>query len=129
MTETSARDEVVRLHRFFDAWYAGVDGLTIEEFSDAMDPTFVIVGPDGDIIGRDTVVSAVDAAFGKGGVSISVDHLEVIERTGYVVCRYEETHTSAEATTVRISTAVMEPNGGTPGGYRWITVHETWASP
>ena len=127
-TEESARSEVVRLHDFFDAWYNGEEGLTIAEFADAMDPEFTIVGPDGRTLRRDVIVEAVRDAFGKGDISISVGNFVVFERTAYVVCRYDEVHTSNDEITTRLSTAVMEPDEATPGGYRWITVHETWAT-
>lgn len=119
--------EVIRLHRFFDDWFEGRSGLTIGEFADAMDPQFTIVGPDGEVLERDAIITAVREAFGKGGVRITVGEFKVFERNGYVVCRYNEVHTAPDETTTRISTVVMEPDPDTPGGYRWITVHETWA--
>jgi len=128
MTNTNpVSAEVVRLHRFFDAWYDGTEGLTIDEFGDAMDPLFTIVGPDGQVLGREAIISAVENSFGKGGVRITVENFIVIERDGYVVCRYDEVQTTRSGTTTRLSTAVMEPDDGAPGGFRWITVHETWA--
>jgi hypothetical protein len=120
-------DEVIRLHRFFDAWYEGDDGLTIEEFADAMDPLFTIVAPDGYVVSRAAIISAVEDGFGTGDVSITVENFDVIERDGYSVCRYDEVQTSGKETTTRISTAILEPDARTPGGYRWMSVHETWA--
>lgn len=119
--------EVVRLHRFFDAWYNGKKGLRIGEFGDAMDPLFTIVGPDGHVIDRETIIAAVENSFGKGGVRIAVESFAVIEGDGYVVCRYDEVQTTPSGSTTRLSTAVMEPDNEAPGGYRWLTVHETWA--
>ena len=115
------------MHRFFDAWYNGTEGLSIGEFADAMDRAFTIVGPDGHVVGREVIVASVRDAFGKGGIAVTVGRFEVIERSCYVVVRYDEVHTSNDDTTTRISTAVMEPDDQTPGGYRWISVHETWA--
>jgi hypothetical protein len=129
MSEALVRAEVVRLHEFFDAWYAGTSGLRIEQFASAMDAEFTIVGPDGDIMGSDAIVRAVQTSFGKGGISIKVENFSVSERGTYVLCRYDEVHTSPDGETRRISTAVMEADDDTPGGYRWITVHETWAAP
>lgn len=126
-TEEPVRNEAIRLHRFFSAWYDGQEDLAIEDFSDAMDPLFTIVEPAGRILTRDAIVAAVKDGFGKGGVRIVVDNFDVAERDSYVVCRYNEVQTSADETTTRISTAVMEPDDGAPGGYRWLTVHETWA--
>ena len=127
MTESLVIAEVVRLHEFFDAWFGGGKGLTIEQFSAAMDSRFTIVSPDGSSTGSDAIIEAVEASFGKGGISIMVENFSVFERAGYVVCRYDEVHTTPDEVTRRVSTAVMEPDVNTPGGYLWITVHETWA--
>jgi hypothetical protein len=127
-TEESVCAEVVRLHRFFEAWYDGEVGLTIEEFAGAMDPLFTIVDPDGRILGRDAIVATVRDGFGKGGAGITVEKFDVRIRDGYAVCRYSEVHASGSESTTRVSTAVMEPEDGSPGGFRWISVHETWTS-
>jgi hypothetical protein len=120
-------DEVIRLHSFFDAWYNGQESLTMDEFADAMDRQFTIVGPDGRVVSRDAIIAAVRDGFASGGVGIRVENFDVVERDGYSVCRYDEVHTSGEGTTTRISTAVLEPDTEAPGGFRWMSVHETWA--
>jgi hypothetical protein len=125
--ETSAPAEVVRLHRFFDDWYNGLPGLTIAQFEDAMDPRFTIVTPDGDILSQPSIVAAVGNGFGKGGITITVEDFHVEDLGTVVVCRYDEIHETPQEVTRRISTAVMVIDLDTPGGYRWISVHETWA--
>ena len=126
-TEESASAEVVRLHRFFHNWYAGEQGLTIAEFADAMDLGFTIVSPQGRVLGRDAIIAAVHDSFGSGGVSITVENVDVTNLGNVVVARYDEVHTTPRDRTRRISSAVLVTDPDTPGGYRWITVHETWA--
>jgi hypothetical protein len=126
--ETSAPAEVVRLHRFFDDWYSGLPGLSIAQFADAMDPRFTIVTPEGNVLGHSSIVAAVEHGFGKGGISIAVENFHVEDLGTVVVCRYDEIHETPQEVTRRISTAVMIIDRDTPGGYRWVTVHETWAA-
>lgn len=126
--ETSAPGEVIRLHQFFDDWYNGLPGLSIAPFADAMDPRFTIVTPEGNVLGHSSIVAAVENGFGKGGISITVENFHVEDLGTVVVCRYDEIHETPQEVTRRISTAVMVIDQDTPGGYRWVTVHETWAA-
>jgi hypothetical protein len=126
--EASAPAEVLRLHRFFDDWYNGLPGLTIAQFEDAMDPRFTIVTPDGGLLNQPSIVAAVENGFDKGGITITVENFHVEQLGTAVVCRYDEIHKSAREETHRISTAVMVIDQDTPGGYRWISVQETWAA-
>jgi hypothetical protein len=127
MTDTSVRGEVIRLHRFFDDWYNGIPGLTIAEFAGAMDPQFTIVTPEGNLLDHSSIVAAVENGFGRGAITISVEDLHVEDLGTAVVCRYDEIQETPLGMTRRISTAVMVIDQATPGGYRWISVHETWA--
>ena len=127
MTDTSVRGEVIRLHRFFEDWYTGLPGPRIAEFKDAMDPQFMIVTPEGNLLDHSSVVAAVENGFGKGGIAITVEDFHVEDLGAAVVCLYHETQETPQGVTRRISTAVMVIDQATPGGYRWICVHETWA--
>jgi len=128
MTEsTPVADEVTRLHDFFAAWFAGEPGRTIEEFSGSLDERFSIVGPGGDVSRHDEIVAAVARGHGKASIRIAVENVHVVNVGGAVVCRYHEVQTAPQTATRRISTAVMVSDADTPGGYRWISVHETWA--
>jgi hypothetical protein len=127
MTDAAVRSEVIRLHRFFDEWYAGMDGMSIDEFADAMDPSFTIVTPEGHVLDRRAIVSAVEDGFGKGDVAIVVENFHVVTAGDVSVCRYDEVQTHTGERTRRVSTAVMMADTRTPGGYRWIGVHETWS--
>jgi len=125
MTDT-AINEVVRLHEFFEAWYAGEPGRSIDEFTDALDDLFSIVTPNGSVMSRDEIAEAVAGGFQKRPVEITVENFHVTEVGTAVVCRYDEVQTSNGSQTRRVSTAVLERDSETPGGLRWITVHETW---
>jgi hypothetical protein len=127
MTGTSVRGEVIRLHRFFEDWYNGLPDPTIAEFTDAMDPQFTIVTPEGNVLDHSSIVAAVENGFGKGGITITVEDFHVEYLGTAVVCRYHEIQETPRAVTRRIATAVMVIDQATPGGYRWISVHETLA--
>ncbi|MEN8239290.1 MAG: DUF4440 domain-containing protein, partial [Actinomycetota bacterium] len=130
MTESKrVSDEVTRLHDFFTAWYAGEPGRMIDEFSRSLDKGFWIVGPGGDVTGYDEIVAAVAAGHGESGMRIAVENFQVVQLGSAVVCRYDEVQTTAQERRRRISTAVMVTDTDTPGGYRWISVHETWVNP
>ena len=121
-----AINEVIRLHEFFEAWYGGEPDRSIDEFSDALDDLFSIVTPNGTAMTRDEIVEAVARGFHKHGIEIAVENFHVTHAGTTVVCRYDEVQTSPGSQTRRVSTAVLERDSNTPGGLRWITVHETW---
>jgi hypothetical protein len=128
MSESAAvANEIRRLHDFFEAWFSGFQGLSISDFSDALDPGFFMVTPTGSKIHRDAVVDAVAERFGGDSAKISIRNVE-IERTGsgVVTATYEEHQARVGQSTARISTVTMAEDETTPGGYRWLFVHETW---
>ena len=127
MTGTSVRGEVIRLHRFFEDWYNGLPGPTIAEFTDAMDPKFTIVSPEGNLLDHSSIVAAVENGFSKGGITITAEDFHVKDLGAPVVCRYHEIQETPHGVTHHISTAVMVVDQATPGGYRWMSVHETRA--
>ncbi len=127
MTDT-AMDEVIRLHEFFEAWYAGEPGRSIAEFTDALDDQFSIVSPNGTVMTRGEIADAVAGGFQTHRIEITVENFDITEIGSTVVCRYDEVQTSNGSQTRRVSTAVFERDTETPGGLRWITVHETWVA-
>jgi hypothetical protein len=118
--------EVTRLHDFFEAWYDGETGRSIGEFRDALDDRFTIVVPGGTVVPRDEIIEAVAGGRGKHGIAIVVENFDVVDLGTIVLCRYDEVQTQSGEETRRLSTAVMAPDTDTPGGFRWIAVHETW---
>jgi hypothetical protein len=107
--------------------YDGLPGLTIAEFKGAIDPQFTIVTPEDNLLDHSSIVAAVENGFGKGSITIAVEGFHVEDLGTAVVCRYDEIQETPLGVTRRISTAVMVIEQAAPGGYRWISVHETWA--
>ncbi len=118
--------EVRRLHGFFDDWFAGRQGRSIDEFSDALDDEFTIVGPHGSVMTRTEVVGVVEQRFGVGDVAITVENFHVRRLGDMYVCRYDELQDVSGDRTRRISTAILASDDSTPRGLVWITVHETF---
>ncbi len=125
--ERIAVEEVHRLHAFFEDWFAGRPGRRIEEFGDAIDEAFTIVGPDGGETPAAGIVDAVQGAFGtRTDTTIRVEEVVARRVGGVYLCRYVEVHETPGNVTRRVSTAVMAPDDAAPGQMRWLTVHETW---
>ncbi len=118
--------EIQRLHTFFDDWFAGRPGRAIEEFSEALDDDFTIVGPHGSRMTATEVVSAVERRFGASEVAIAVENFDVRRVGDVYVCHYDELQDIAGEQTRRLSTAVLVSDDTAPGGLRWIVVHETF---
>jgi len=125
-TTYSVVEEVRRLHVFFDDWFAGRPGRSIDEFSEALDEGFTIVNPHGSLMTADEIVGAVERRFGASEVAIAVENFDVRRFGDAYVCRYDEIQDVGGEQTRRVSTAVLVSDDATPGGLRWIAVHETW---
>ena len=119
-----AEAEVRRLHRFFEAWFNGREGFSIDEFTDVLDDRFTIVSPSGTTSGREDIVAAVAGAFGSTGVAIAVEDVRAFALEDSVICRYIEVQRRDTGTTRRISTAIFRSDAD--GRPVWVTVHETW---
>ena len=119
-------DEVVRLHAFFDDWFAGRGGRSIDEFSRSLEEHFMLVTPDGAVYDRDAIVTLVEDGRGSGDAHIRVERPMIRHVGGVVVGTYEEHQRRDGVSSARISTVVMVEREGTPGGWSWIAVHETW---
>lgn len=131
------RDEVIRLHRAFEAWFCGsTPADAIDDIADSLDERFVIVGPDGAVTLRPALITGIERRRGAfPDLTIEVSEFATVMDTArpaggrLVVGRYAEIHrTSASPPTRRIATAVLgQPPGG--GAWSWLAVHETWSSP
>ena len=119
-------DEVVRLHAFFDDWFAGRGDRSIDEFSTALEEHFMLVTPSGAVYDRDAIVELVEAGQGSGDAHIRVERPKVRHVGAVLVGTYEEHQRRGSISSARISTVVMVERDGTPGGWSWIAVHETW---
>jgi len=123
---TSFADEVSRVHDFFNDWYAGRGERSFSEFSHAMHPDFVLVTPSADVIERDDVVEMIRSDRGTDSAVVATEH-HVVHHSGDVtVGTYVEITMRGDETLHRVSTAVMQRDSSAPGGWLWLSVHETW---
>lgn len=124
--------EIVELHRFFEAWFRGrlpQDETSLARFADALADDFVIVTPDGVAIEKTEIVDAVRTSHGvdpAAGIWIKNVVTRTRSRT-IIVATYEEWQQfGADTPRGRLSTVVLENDDGAPGELRWLHVHETW---
>lgn len=120
-------EEIVRLHDFFQDWFNGVGDRSIGEFADALDDAFFIVSPRGTVSDKATIVAVVASHADTGPMEIRIENVD-LKRSGdggHVVATYEEHQERQDGPTALISTVGLMAGETTPGGYRWLFVHET----
>lgn len=123
---TSFAAEVIRVHDFFNDWYGGRGERSFSEFSDAMHPDFVLVPPSADVIVREDVIQMIRAGRGTDSAVVATEQHVVHHRGDVTVGTYVEITMRADETLRRLSTAVMQGDASAPGGWLWLSVHETW---
>jgi hypothetical protein len=121
-------NEVIDLHRFFEAWLSGAVDKSREEyqrFEIAMADDFVMVPPDHDLLPRDVIM---DIFWGEHGSRTSPFRIEIRNTVArplpgslYLVS-YEEWQFTPEQSG-RVSTALMQDSDS---GVKWLSVHESW---
>lgn len=125
-------DEVVELHRFFEAWYRGeidLEGEGISRLSDVLSEGFHRISPEGTLGSRSEVLTAVRAAHGSKPPGFRIRTGQVQFRIGsrrVGVVTYEEWHEEAGERRGRVSTAVFQDRADAPHGVEWVHVQETW---
>jgi len=123
----SLTDEIVRLHDFFQDWFNGHGDRSVDEFTDALDDAFFIVSPTGTVSDKTQIVGMVASHTGTGPMEICIENVE-LKRSGeggLLIATYEEHQKRTGGTSALISTAGFRTDESTPGGYRWLFVHET----
>ena len=129
-------DEVIALHRFFQAWYRGEiedpHGEAFSRVSEVLSEEFHIVTPDGEMLSRSDIMTRIRRGYGSKPADFRIRtekcHFRVGGR-GIGVVTYEEWHDeSGEGgpSQGRLSTAVFQDRADAPHGVRWVHVHETW---
>jgi hypothetical protein len=120
------RAEIERLHRFFEDWFNGVEGPTIDEFADSLDDGFYIVSPQGVILDKRGIVTAVGSNRGNEPLAISIENVKprMRQSSGLRIVTYEEHQTRSSGNTVIISTVGLVPDSNRPGGFSWLFLHE-----
>lgn len=128
---SSCKTEIESLHEFFVEWYAGQRAESeFDRLERALAPGFEMVTPDGERLGRETVLEGIREDHGRdepGEFDIEVRNVEVVERVEeYATVRYEEWQETDDGTTGRISTVLFREDSAAPGGLAWVDLHETW---
>lgn len=124
--------EIIELHDFFVAWFAGALPATDAAYArlvDTMAPEFVIVSPGGVLTLREPLITQLRAAHGsRPGWQIWIENAELrFQQGGLTGATYEEWQRHADGTvTGRLSTVVFRARADTPNGLVWLHVHETW---
>ena len=133
--------EVVELHAFFGVWLrptnaTGNNGSPLDpaRFERAFDPEFRLVGPDGGVRERATIVAWLHDLKGGRGADFSMtvsDFRQVWSQGDAILLEYVETQYLQGKTTQRQSTALLkrtpEASAGTaPLGIVWVHLQETW---
>jgi hypothetical protein len=131
--EAAARAEIDGLHRFFEDWFLGrcpKQPAAFARCADALAPTFVLIGPDGEERRRAGVLKGLRAAHGcHAGVAfaIRIRHARVrLFRPGVALATYEEWQRRAGRETARRSSALLASSRAAPLGVAWLHLHETW---
>ncbi|CAK0879803.1 unnamed protein product [Prorocentrum cordatum] len=132
--------EVVALHEFFVAWFAGrLHDAAFDEFLQRFSDDFEMVTPDGTKVDKARLGGMRGAKGSNGAWQIHIHvRLSAVPRSGgrYVTGTYLELQQGAghgssagadRSTNGRISTPLLELDAGVrPHGVRWLRLAETW---
>ena len=129
----ACRREVIELHQFFQDWFTGTianEPASFARFADVMSSDFEIIGPSGNHVRRAALIEQLRAGYAvhaKKAFSISVENVQVrMLTTDLALVTYEEWQTKGETRDARRSSALLRSQDGTPNGWVWVHVHETW---
>ena len=130
------RAEVVELHQFLEDWSNGELPPTDEAFArfgDVIASSFLIVDPDGVMLGRQPIVDAIREAHGRWRAApgrIRIENYRLHHAAGgLALATYEEWHDfpgAPEESVGRISSVLFGPNDPVPNGLEWLHLHEAW---
>jgi hypothetical protein len=130
------RAEVVELHQFLEAWSNAELPPTDEAFArfgGVLAASFLIIDPDGSMIGRQPIVDAIRGAHGRWRATpgrIRIENYRLHHAAGgLALATYEEWHdlpAAPEKTVGRLSSVLFGPNDSAPNGLEWLHLHEAW---
>ena len=130
--EERCRAEVVELHQFLEAWFNAElprTNETFARFADALDPSFVIIGPEGEASGYSAIVDAVRASYGRWRETpgrIRIENFRLRQSDGgLALATYEEWH-ELEEESGRVSSVLFGADEAGPNGLVWLHLHEVW---
>jgi hypothetical protein len=129
------RTEIVALHEFFVQWFSGAvandDDVFAQGFARRLDPGFVLIGPDAEIMPLAMLTKFLRAAHGSNpGFRIEIRNVVLRRELDSVfVVTYEEWQRNAvhaPPSNGRLSTALLQTDRVAPGGLAWLHLHECW---
>ena len=124
--------EIVAQHALFAGWLTGSVPNTDAAFARlavAIDPTFVIVSPDGTLSTGAALLAGLRTVHGsRPNWQIWIEQPQAqIVHGDLTVATYQEWQRFASGqVTARQSTAVFVARSSAPNGVAWLHVHETW---
>ena len=126
-----AAREVIGLHDFFCAWLRPANGADLDpgRFERALAPGFRLIGPDGSVRDRETVVAWLHQMRGSRGADFRMevtDFHAVWSKGDALLLEYVETQYLQGETTRRQSTALLCRAPAAPLGIAWVHLQETW---
>ncbi|HKN52421.1 MAG TPA: DUF4440 domain-containing protein [Amycolatopsis sp.] len=125
--DDQVEDAVAHQHRLLAEWLGSrADQAVLAELRAAHTADFTLVTIDGEVLDRDTLFAALEAAAGaQPGLRIDITDVTVVARLeDALLVRFLETHLRREQATARRVTALLRSG---EGPLRWAYVHETTA--
>jgi hypothetical protein len=121
-----AAREIATLHAHFVELFTGQSN-DFARCSAAFAEDFEMVSPEGLHLGRQAILTGLQAARAAPDFSIAISAIRPIWIAGNsVLLQYVEQQYRDGRTTRRRSTALFEARTGAPNGVVWRYLHETW---
>lgn len=132
--ELAARaiDEVVELHRFFEAWLGHAGTGDIARLEAALAPGFEMIVPSGALFARAAVIAMVAGGRGRKGSETRPFTIRIDDATAvalgpeHCLVRYIERQDGPDGPTARWSSALFRADAAAPCGVVWLHLQETW---
>jgi len=125
-----AWQEVVALHAFVERWFrSGAEAPDFTECERALGPDFSMIGPDGEMHGRDAILERLRRARGAYPVDFRIEVLDpavIWARGDAVLMEYTEQQYRDGQRDARRSTALFLASAAAPRGVEWRHLQETW---
>ncbi|MCG5220460.1 DUF4440 domain-containing protein [Streptosporangium soli] len=115
------------MHRVIAAWLSGGD-TELAMFAEPLADDFVMINPDGMVIGKQGVVDEFGHIRGAvPEIAIEIRNFRLVTAgPTHAVAAYEEWQQSPVGNNSRHSTVVFTADPSARYGYRWRHLHETW---
>lgn len=127
-----AIDEVLDLHRFFEAWLGHAGTGDIARLEAALAPGFQMIVPAGAVFAREAVIAMVAGGRGRKGSAAHPFTIRIDDATAiplgpeHCLVRYIEHQDCPDGPTARWSTALFRAAAAGPHGVVWLHLQETW---